>query len=121
MAPKKNAHTRPVSLAMREAVKAEKLKITPDLQMLAHMVAHGWVKEDKANLGELRDLAVFAICLAHAANNVLEERVRELSKFYEEEVGDIHDCETLRVSLKTTTNARKHILEAKQHTESHGF
>lgn len=120
MAPKKNVHARPASLAMRAAVKAEKLKITPDLQMLAHMVAHEWEKE-KVTLGEARDMAVFAICLAHAANNVLESRLREMRKFYEEEIGDIHDCETLRVSLVTTTNSRIKIIEAKQYTESHGF
>jgi hypothetical protein len=120
MAPKKNALTRPASLAMREAVKAEKLKITPDLELLAHMVAHEWEKE-KVTLGEARDMAVFAICLAHAANNVLESHIRKMSKFYEEEIGDIHDCETLRSSIKTTTRTRTHVLKAKQETESHGF
>lgn len=120
MAPKKNAHTRPASLAMREAVKAEKLKVTPDLKMLAHMVAHEWEKE-KVTLGEARDMAVFAICLAHAANNVLESRLREMSKFYEEEIGDIHDCETLRSSIQTAARTRTHVLKAKQESEGHGF
>ena len=120
MAPKKNTLTRPASLAMREAVKAEKTKITPDMELLAHMVAHEWEKE-KLTLGEVRDLAVFCVCLAHAANNVLDGQLRKHSAFYEEQIGDIHDCQTLRDSIKTAMNARKHILAAKQETESHGF